>query len=135
MEKYLLIEWPESQEFMDNEECYPCVDLDGAYFVPESTYETLLSKNCIQKQYSKLNDDIYDYLYTKLQNTSKNNPLECDITLESPEDCGLSSLELPSIVKIWMNSDEDMMFEYDGGRITSFDAMYISDLIQIVEEL
>lgn len=38
MEKYLLIEWPESQEFMDNEECYPCVDLDGAYFVPEEIY-------------------------------------------------------------------------------------------------
>lgn len=51
-ERYLLIEWPESQAFMDHPrwgECILCVEIeghpcpDGTYAVPESLYEEVFS--------------------------------------------------------------------------------------------
>lgn len=36
--KYVLVEWPESQKFMDHDECYSCPAIDGAMFVPEKIY-------------------------------------------------------------------------------------------------
>ena len=43
MERYILVEWPESQEFMGQEGCYYCSpgeddQLDQAIFVPEELY-------------------------------------------------------------------------------------------------
>ena len=37
MQKYYLIEWPESQEFMDNPECIPSEEM--SFFVPCELYE------------------------------------------------------------------------------------------------
>jgi hypothetical protein len=34
--RYILVEWPESQKFMDVEECI--LSEDGSYFVPEDIY-------------------------------------------------------------------------------------------------
>jgi hypothetical protein len=34
--RYVLVEWPESQKFMDVEECI--LSEDGSYFVPEDIY-------------------------------------------------------------------------------------------------
>lgn len=39
MEAYVLVHWPESQKFMDNEECLPCDSIEGALFVPEDIYK------------------------------------------------------------------------------------------------
>jgi len=39
MDKYYLVEWPESQEFIGRENCYICTEIDGAVFVPEDLYE------------------------------------------------------------------------------------------------
>lgn len=50
-EKYLLVEWPEIQKFMDHprwHECIFCIEIeghpcpDGAYMVPESLYKEML---------------------------------------------------------------------------------------------
>jgi hypothetical protein len=43
MERYILVEWPESQEFIGQEGCYYCSpgeddQLDQAMFVPEDLY-------------------------------------------------------------------------------------------------
>lgn len=51
-EKYLLVEWPESQHFIGMENCYPCLsydedtfsDLDQAMFVPENLYHKTFKK-------------------------------------------------------------------------------------------
>ena len=36
MNRYILVEWPESQKFIDVEECI--LSEDGSYFVPEDIY-------------------------------------------------------------------------------------------------
>ena len=36
MNRYILVEWPESQNFMDNEECI--LSESASYFVPEDIY-------------------------------------------------------------------------------------------------
>jgi len=45
MEKYILVEWPESQKYMDNPDCYLAAENDElrefftpTYFVPEHIY-------------------------------------------------------------------------------------------------
>lgn len=40
MERYVLVEWPESQEWMEHSDCYLAADNDDAptYFVPEKEY-------------------------------------------------------------------------------------------------
>ena len=54
MEKYILVSWPEIQEFMDHprwSECIFCMEIEGhpcpdsSYMVPESLYyEQIVSK-------------------------------------------------------------------------------------------
>lgn len=44
MEKYILVEWPDSQYFIGLEGCYLCEELDCAYFVPEEIYNEIV--NC-----------------------------------------------------------------------------------------
>ena len=44
MERYILVEWPESQEFIGREGCYYCnpgedEQLDQAMFVPENIFK------------------------------------------------------------------------------------------------
>jgi len=39
MTKYILVEWPESQEYMERPGTFLCPDLNGAYFVPEDMVE------------------------------------------------------------------------------------------------
>ena len=38
MSRYVLVEWPESQEFVGHPDCHLCTELDNAYFVPEDLY-------------------------------------------------------------------------------------------------
>lgn len=45
MTKYILVEWPESQQYIGHPECFLCTPLDwneedynDAYFVPEHIY-------------------------------------------------------------------------------------------------
>lgn len=39
MSKYILLTWPESQDYIGEEGCYSCREIDGAVFVPEDFYE------------------------------------------------------------------------------------------------
>ena len=39
MEVYVLVHWPESQAFMDNDECLTCDSVKGALFVPKKIYD------------------------------------------------------------------------------------------------
>lgn len=41
MEIYVLVHWPESQMFMDNDKCLVCDSIDGALFVPEKIYKEM----------------------------------------------------------------------------------------------
>lgn len=39
MIKYVLLTWPESKDYIGEEGCYICTEIDGAVFVPEDMYE------------------------------------------------------------------------------------------------
>lgn len=48
--RYVLVEWPESQEFIGREGCYYCSptedgQLDQAMFVPENIYDYYINGN------------------------------------------------------------------------------------------
>lgn len=51
MNKYLLVQWPESQHFIGHPKCYLCQSLDwnekeydSAYFVPEDVYDEVMNE-------------------------------------------------------------------------------------------
>lgn len=39
MEVYVLVHWPKSQAFMDNNKCLTCDSVEGALFVPKNIYD------------------------------------------------------------------------------------------------
>jgi hypothetical protein len=50
--KYILVDWPESQEFIGRDGCYFCqinedddLSLDQAIFVPENVYDHYINGN------------------------------------------------------------------------------------------
>lgn len=36
---YVLVNFPESQKYMSFKQCYACIDIEGAYFVPKHIYD------------------------------------------------------------------------------------------------
>lgn len=59
--KYILVEWPESQKWMDHPDCYLAADNDElrefftpTYFVPENIYN-------LSKQRLEIENTEYDY--------------------------------------------------------------------------
>lgn len=52
MKKYILVLWPESQNFMECEDCVP--HEEGALFVPEEVYEMWRPKPCVKEQIQQL---------------------------------------------------------------------------------
>lgn len=36
--KYILVNWPQSQKFMEDNRCFSCIEIEGAVFVPENVY-------------------------------------------------------------------------------------------------
>lgn len=87
-DKYILIEWPESQEFLGHPDCY--IAENSACFVPEdliieleSNNKEILEISKMSEQYSDLEkllrESIRHFLSRKLMDTSEENPLECNI--------------------------------------------------------
>ena len=91
-DKYVLTEWPESQEFIGHSDCYLATSLDcnekqldQAYFVPEDLIIELKSQNksvlemeTMFEQYNYLDkllrESMRNYLSRELMNTSEDNP-------------------------------------------------------------
>ena len=52
MIKYIKVDWPESQEFMDyKEETFVCADRENTLFVPENLYNEVMYKLQFPKKY------------------------------------------------------------------------------------
>lgn len=50
--KYILVTWPQSQKFMEDNRCFQCIEIEGAMFVPEN-FETFLisrEKGCCEEE-------------------------------------------------------------------------------------
>lgn len=138
--KYLLVEWPESQYFIGHEKCYLCEELDSAYFVPEEifneTCNITATSEYVQDKMSDLIGIIRQSVSKLLMDTSEENPLECNITVEPFEACGLSSLQLPTIIKAWQNPTEGWItFEFIGNYRKGFEELDIYEMLQILKGL
>lgn len=155
-DKYVLTEWPESQDFVGNPECYLVHSLDhnerqldSAYFVPEDLFLDLKTNNKevtditqYHEQYKTLEtllkESIRKYLSKKLMNTSKDNPLKTQICLVNSEAFGLSTLNFPWIYYIYQDPVEGIIyfgFDETDSEPVEFDAMLLNDLITICKEL
>lgn len=155
-DKYVLTEWPESQDFVGNPECYLVHSLDhnerqldSAYFVPEDLFiewkamnknVTELESMHVQYKFleNMLRESVRKYLSKLLMNTSEENPLECKICLVNDEAIGLSTLNFPWVYKMWQHPTEGIIyFHYDTTDTdpVEFDAMLLEDLITICKEL
>ena len=90
----------------------------------------------IEQMYDDLLESIRHNLSLKLMDTSEDKPLEVHIPLEH-DTVGLSTLEMPTITKIYQHPSEGIIYvrfegdEYD----TELDYLYIPDMIQILKEL
>ena len=69
--KYILVEWPESQKWMDHPDCYLAADNDElrefftpTYFVPENIYN-------LSKQRLEIENTEYDYGHNVNHKTEK----------------------------------------------------------------
>ena len=153
--KYILTEWPESQEVMGHPDCYlvsSCNDeatVDGACMVPEELFLELKTNNrslcditSMHSQYqfleNLLKESIRHYLSRLLIETDEENPLECKICLSNTEGFGLSTLNFPWIYQIWQHPVEGIIyfsFNPDGSEAVEFDNMVLEDLITICKEL
>lgn len=138
--KYLLVEWPESQYFIGHEKCYLCEELDSAYFVPEEVFNETCNitatSEYVQDKMFDLIEIVRQTISKLLMDTSEENPKECHITLESPEDCGLSSLQLPTIIKAWQNPTEGWItFEFIGNYRKGFEELDIHEMLQVLKGL
>lgn len=123
---------------------------DSAYFVPENLILELKTNNKSvadikqmyhsQYQFMKklLRESIRKYLSRILMDTSEDNPMNCNITLDCEEAFGLSTLQIPRITRMWQHPTEGILyFEYeeDENIIIEFDFMILEDLVIICEYL
>lgn len=145
--KYILVEWPESQHFIGVEGCHYVslnedddLSMDQAMFVPEEIYRETFNQTTnseyVSSKLSDVRELIRQSLSKILMDTSEDNPLECHIVLEHPEDQGLSSLLLPTVRKIWQHPTEGWVTcEFIGRYTKDFDNLEVEELLQILKGL
>lgn len=90
----------------------------------------------IREMYDTLVESIRHNVSLKLMDTNEENPLEVYIPLEYGA-MGLSTLQMPTVVKLWQHPTEGLIsFCYEGDdNEMDFDSLGIEDKIQIVEDL
>ena len=61
--KYILVEWPKSQQFMfmEDNRCLQCVEIEGGMFVPEDVYDYYINGNVINAKKIVLEKKEKDY--------------------------------------------------------------------------
>lgn len=137
MEKFIKLEWPESQEFLGHSDCYSAED--SACFVPEDLVIELKSNNKeileiskMSEQYSSLEkmirESIRHFLSRKLMDTSEEKTLKCYIPIS----------EHNYIYEMWQNPSEGLIyFETDGYEIDKLelDNLPIHLLTEICKEV
>ena len=80
-------------------------------------------------------ETIRNYFSRQLMDTNENNKLEVDIVVDADDAMGLSSLELPNIIRMWQHPSEGWItFETYGGGFYDFDDFSTRELIQIMND-
>lgn len=87
---------------------------------------------------TKRREEIRKKISAILMNTNKSNPLDCEIVLEScPENYGLSTLEMPHIVKAFQEPSEGIIWFLERGsdEYKEFDDYLVAELEDILKGL
>ena len=78
---------------------------------------------------------VRNYLSRQLMDTNENEKMDVDIVVEVEDAMGLSSLELPNIIKMWQHPTEGwIIFETYGGGVYDFDDWATRELVQIMND-
>ena len=78
---------------------------------------------------------VRNYLSRQLMNTNEDEKMDVDIVVDVEDAMGLSSLELPNIIKMWQHSTEGwIIFETYGGGVYDFDDWATKELVQIMND-
>lgn len=78
---------------------------------------------------------VLNYLSRQLMDTNENEKMDVDIVVDVEDAMGLSSLELPNIIKMWQHPTEGWItFETYGGGEYDFDDWTTRELVQIMND-
>ena len=78
---------------------------------------------------------VRNYLSRQLMDTNENNKMDVDIVVDVEVAMGLSSLELPNIIKMWQHPTEGwIIFETYGGGVYDFDDWTTKELVEIMND-
>ena len=78
---------------------------------------------------------VRNYLSKQLMDTNEVEKMEVDIVVDVEDAMGLSSLELPNIIKMWQHPTEGWItFETYGGGEYDFDDWTTRELVQIMND-
>lgn len=78
---------------------------------------------------------IRNYFSRQLMDTNENEKMDVDIVVDVEDAMGLSSLELPNIIKMWQHPSEGWItFETYGGGELDFDVWTTRELVQIMND-
>lgn len=78
---------------------------------------------------------IRNYFSRQLMDTNENEKMDVDIVVDVEDAMGLSSLELPNIIKMWQHPTEGWItFETYGGWECDFDDWTTRELVQIMND-
>lgn len=102
-----------------------------------TTPELILKAQGFLCMEAELRADLRRALSAILMNTDEEHPMDMYIALEFPDTYGMSSLEMPHIVKAWQHPTEGWIYflEEGGDYPLDFDSYDTKNLIHIFEEL
>lgn len=127
MEKYIVVQWPDIQTYMDKEgfedNAYLINDERGielfgssAYFINEEWADKVDSQDVLWKEIS-----------AALANTSEEEHMKVNIIVSTPEDQGLNDNEKPVISEIWQHPTEGIITFKLQGSDEDFVSSWASD--------
>lgn len=136
MEKYIVVQWPDIQTYMDKEGFEDNAHLindekgiemfgSSAYFINEEWADKVDSQDVLWREIS-----------AALADTSEENHMKVNIIISTPQDQGLSDSEKPVIVEIWQHPIEGIITFKLQGSDEEFDLIdYPEFLEQVADEL
>lgn len=93
------------------------------------------TENSLRQTEINLREMIRNYFSRQLMDTNENEKMEVDIVVDVEDTIGLSSLELPNIIKMWQHPTEGWItFETYGGWESDFDDWTTRELMQIMND-
>ena len=103
--------------------------------ITEIFNDLVATENSLRQTEKNLRQMIRNYFSRQLMDTNEDDKMEVDIVVDVEDAMGLSSLELPNIIKMWQHPKEGWItFETYGGGEYDFDDWTTRELVQIMND-